>query len=104
VPGLRPWARAFEKFKWAKTAFATSLVLTPDGVSPIGSSGSGFLWEWNTAPNYHPDLYYKFLTDSLMRYDKIQSIKTDTALSPVQRQLKLAALSVEIMQQMRPSR
>jgi len=75
----------------------------PDGATPIGSSGSGFLWEWNTAINYHPDLYLKFLTDALGRYEKICAIKTDNNLSAIQKQLKLAALSVEILQQMKPS-
>jgi hypothetical protein len=103
ITGLRPWQRAFDKFRWSKTAFATSVVLTPDGAAPIGSSGSGFAWEWKTAINYHPDLYYKFLTDALGRYEKICGIKTDASLSPTQRQLRLAALSIEIMQQMRPS-
>jgi hypothetical protein len=104
VRGLEPWKRAFEKFKWSKTAFATSVVLLPDGSAPIGSSGSGFLWEWKTAPNYHPDLYRKFLIDSLTRYDKISAITTDSSLSAAQKQFKLAALSLEIMQQMRASR
>ncbi len=104
VAGLKAWQRAFDKFKWSKTAFATSVVLTPDGAAPIGSSGSGFAWEWKTATNYHADLYFKFLTEALGRYEKICSIKTDNRLSPTEKQVRLAALSVEIMQQMRPHR
>ncbi|HEY9777795.1 MAG TPA: hypothetical protein V6C81_28805 [Planktothrix sp.] len=103
MPGLNAWKRAFEKYKFSKTAFATSVVLTPDGKAPIGSSGSGFLWEWKTATNYHPDLYLRFLTDSLDRYGRICQIKQDNSLSPVQKQFKLAALSFEIMAEMKQS-
>jgi hypothetical protein len=99
VPGLNPWHRAFDKLKFAKSAFATSTVLTPDGSSAIGTSGSGFAWEWRTAANYHPDRYLVFLNQSLDRYSRICEVKANPNLNAVQKQLKIAGISLEIAQQ-----
>jgi hypothetical protein len=71
VDGLKAWQKAYNRVAFFKTAFATSVVLTPDGATPLGSSGSGFAWEWKTAANYHPDRYLAFLSHALNRFNQL---------------------------------
>jgi len=70
VNGLKAWKMAFNSARWTHYAFATSVVLTPDGSKQLGSSGGGFAWQWKTAANYHADRYLNFLTDAMKRFDK----------------------------------
>lgn len=97
--GLKLWEHAFKRNWKHKFAFATSVVLTPDGKMPLGTSGSGYRWEWETSANYHPNLYLAFLRDSYTRFNKYLSVKDDPSLHPMQRKLKLLALWGEAMKQ-----
>jgi hypothetical protein len=72
IPGLKPWQKAYNKSKFYHEAFATSIAFTPDGAIPMGSSGSGFFWQWKTAANYHPDRYLEFLKDARNRFSQLQ--------------------------------
>jgi hypothetical protein len=74
ISGLKWWQKAYGKARFFETAFATSVVLTPDGAMPLGSSGSGFPWQWKTAANYHPDLYLGFLTSALNRFNQMSGV------------------------------
>ena len=99
VPALRVWQRAFKGFWQSKFAFATSVAITPDGSLPLGSSGSGFKREWQTAINYHPDLYLGFLKDSLSRYNQICETRNDTSLNPMQKEMRMLSIYKDTYEQ-----
>lgn len=80
INGLKAWQKAFNSTRFSHVAFATSVVLTPDGAVPLGTSGSGFAWEWRTAPNYHPERYLGFLNDALNRFNRMCGVETTSQL------------------------
>jgi hypothetical protein len=74
ITGLRAWQKAYATNDFYKTAFATSLVLTSDGSMPLASSGAGFVWQWRTSANYHPDGYLAFLRQGLKRFQQLPGV------------------------------
>lgn len=81
LDGLKPLQKAYNRVAFFKSAFATSMVLTPDGAKPLGSSGSGFAWEWRTAANYHPERYLAFLTGALNKFNQMDGAETKYQLN-----------------------
>ena len=76
IEGLKWWQKAYHSARFFQTAFATSVVLTPDGAMPLGSSGSGFPWQWRTSANYHPERYLGFLNGALNKFNQIVGVET----------------------------
>lgn len=100
VPGLKSWEQAFDLGKRSyQFGFATSVVLSPDGKYPLGTSGSGHQDEWETSINYHADKYLKFLTDSLARYHRIESLEADKSKPPAEKAKELQSIRAEVLQQ-----
>jgi hypothetical protein len=97
ITGLALWQRGFRDQWRYKFAFATSVVLTPDGAIPLGTSGAGFLSKWKTNANYHADLYRKFLIDSRSRYLRLADLSA-TESDAYERNLQLNSLKKEILQ------
>jgi hypothetical protein len=97
VPALKPWETAYNANKLYTVAFATSTVIGPTGKWFFGDSGSGHGHQAETAVNYHPDLFLKYLATCRERYQRALAIESDKALSEMQRKLKLAALQAEIL-------
>ena len=97
VPALKPWENAYNANKLYTVAFATSTVIGPTGKWFFGDSGSGHSYQADTAPNYHPDLYLKFLATCKDRYERALAIESDKTISETARKLKLAALQAEIL-------
>jgi hypothetical protein len=97
VPGLKPWQNAYENDWRYKFGFATSVVLSPDGKWPLGTSGSGHIWEYKTSINYNPDKYLQFVDECLDRFARAVALGSQTALDAKTREAKLAALQAEIL-------
>lgn len=73
------------------------MVIGPEGRCAFGTSGSGYLWEYESSINYRPDKYRKFLDESLARFQKAKAIAEDTALDAKARDAKLRELYLEIL-------
>jgi hypothetical protein len=101
LAGLKPWQRAYNKDWRYRQAFATSVVLSPDGRFPLGTSGSGHRNEFASAANYHPDKFLSFLSASKSRADRLTTIMSDNSLSGMSRARALQPLRSEIIQQLR---
>lgn len=101
LPGLKLWERAYKKDWRYRQAFATSVVLSPDGRCPLGTSGSGHRNEFASAANYHPEMYLSFLTASKSRADRLSSIMSDASLTGASRWRAMQTLRGEIIQQLR---
>lgn len=97
APALSLWERAYGTKDAFKSAFATSLVMGPNGKWPFGSSGSGYLADFGNAINYHPDMFAKYLDESLARWKRAVAIASDEALDEAARKAKLDALYSEIL-------
>lgn len=67
LPGLEPWRKAYEKDWKHQVAFATSIVLFPNGKGVLGTSGCGHRWELDTSINYDPAKYLSFLAGCATR-------------------------------------
>ncbi len=101
LPGLANWKRAFESNARHKFGFATAVVLDPKGLEPLGTSGSGYLAEWASATNYHADKFFDFLNASYARACRLAALSAETEMGNLERNLKLAALRSEVLQQIR---
>jgi hypothetical protein len=101
MPGLKPWERAYKRDWRYRRAFATSVVLDPQGNYPLGTSGSGHRNEAATAANYHPELYLQFLTDSKNRGRRLAAVQEDTTLRWGEKMRRIGELRSEIIQQLK---
>src|SRR5271154_6950797 len=73
TPALQPWQNWFNKHpRNAQNGFTTSVVITPDGKIPLGTSGSGYIDEFATSICYDPAKYYDFLQGSQGRFQQYQ--------------------------------
>ncbi|MBE7463258.1 MAG: hypothetical protein HS116_07125 [Planctomycetes bacterium] len=95
------WKRAFESNTRHKFGFATAVVLDPKGLEPLGTSGSGYLADWEIATNYHADKFFAFLNASFARACRLAALQAETEMSTLERNLKLAALRNEVLLQIR---
>jgi hypothetical protein len=78
TPALAPWQRWLENHPDnAQKGFTTSVVIAPDGVMSLGTSGSGYIYEWHTSVCYDPDKYLGFLNGSLQKYRDYQTIMAE---------------------------
>lgn len=98
LPALKAWEAAFKKDPRNWFGFATSVVVTPDGRFALGTSGCGHQWEADTAINYHPDKYLKFLEGSLDRHKRLRA--TDSEPDAATKAAALQELRGEILRQL----
>src|ERR1700691_2146486 len=58
----------------ARDGFVASAILSPDGQTQLGSSGSGTISQWKTATCYVPDKYLSVLLQGRQNYDRYAQI------------------------------
>jgi hypothetical protein len=96
APGLNPWHRWLDSHpSYSQNGFTTSVVLSPDGRTSLGTSGSGHISEWHTSICYDPQKYFAFLDGSLNKYQSLQEIMSRP--DPNQRGAQLAQFEQQIM-------
>jgi hypothetical protein len=100
TPALMPWQRWLSTHpNNAKNGFTTSVVVTPDGSMPLGTSGSGYVAEWHTSICYDPDKYLGFLEGAQQKYQQYRSIAA--VEDPNQRYMLAQQLQRQVMQENR---
>lgn len=72
LPGLAPWQSAYQREIKNHVAFATSVVLFPNGRGILGTSGGGHRWELDTSINYDPSRYLEFLAGCQSRQQRAE--------------------------------
>ena len=97
IPALKLWEKAYRSKLSHKVGFATTVIVEPKGRYPLGTSGSGYLGEYDTAINYHADRYQKFLDESLERGRRAHELETSTTLTPTERATKHKQLTEDIL-------
>jgi hypothetical protein len=96
TPALASWERWLGNHPGnAQNGFTTSVVISPDGTTPLGTSGSGYISEWHTSVCYDPTKYVGFLTGALQRYEQYKSIKA--LADPMQRGIQSLQMQRDIM-------
>ena len=101
LPALQLWEKAYKSKASFKVGFATTVIVEPKGKYPLGTSGSGYLGEYDTAINYHTDRYRRFLDESLERAVRARELETSTTLTPAERAARHKKLSEDILRQIR---
>jgi hypothetical protein len=100
TPALAPWQRWLSNHPGnATNGFTTSVVISPDGQTPLGTSGSGYISEWHTSICYNPDKYLGFLDGGLQKYQQYRSIAE--VQDPLQRGKLALQLQYQVMQENR---
>jgi hypothetical protein len=100
TPALQPWQNWFEKHpRNASNGFTTSVVMTPDGKMPLGTSGSGYIDEWANSICYDPAKYYDFLQGAQSKFQTYQRAVQNPDLGS--RQIQLRQLYFDIMRENR---
>jgi hypothetical protein len=100
TPALAPWGRWLQRHEAnTRNGFTTSVVMTPDGNMPLGTSGSGYISEWHTSICYNADKYLMFLQDALKRYQQFKRIASLPNTS--QRYTQIVQFHREIMEESR---
>lgn len=74
LPGLEPWRKAYEKDWKHQVAFATSVVLFPNGKGVLGTSGCGHRWDLDSSINYDPSKYHNFLGECAARRQRAEEM------------------------------
>jgi hypothetical protein len=97
IPALKLWEKAYKSKASFKVGFATTVIVEPKGRYPLGTSGSGYLGEYDKAINYHADKYLKFLDESLERASRARELETSTTLTPQERASKHKKLIEDIL-------
>ena len=97
IPALKLWEKAYGGNRGFKVAFATTVVVEPKGKYPLGTSGSGYLGDFDKAINYHSDKYQKFLDESLDRGRRAREIETDATLTTEERATRHRKLIGDIL-------
>jgi len=96
IAALQPWHAAYEKDWRFSMAFATSIAADPEGKYPLGTSGSGYLSEYDTSINYHSDRFLKYLNEALDRYKRLSALAADTTLDAKTRAERTHEIQSEI--------
>lgn len=99
INALKPWERAFHKDWKYSMAFATTVVVHPSGAYALGTTGSGHVYEYETAINYHPDRFLAFLKECKDRLARIQSIEQSTTATKLEKSKELSEIRNEILAQ-----
>lgn len=73
APGLAPWKIHFDQSIFKVGGFVTSVVLTPDGQMPLGTTGMITDFGQGSMVNFMPDAYLKFLDESLEWFAKARA-------------------------------
>jgi hypothetical protein len=97
IPALKLWEKAYQSKASFKVGFATTVIVEPKGNYPLGTSGSGYLGEYDTSINYHADKYQKFLDESLDRARRARELETSTTLTAQERASKHKKLTEDIL-------
>jgi hypothetical protein len=100
MPALAPWKRWFDRHSESdgvhRQGFTTSVAVTPDGKTVLGTSGSGYVSELATSVCYSPEKYYAFLQTAEQRYKRIKEI---SSLPPAKQSLEMIRLKMEVLQE-----
>lgn len=99
IPGLKLWEKAYKSSVSFKVGFATTVVTDPKGKYPLGTSGSGYLGDYDEAINYHTDKYLQFLDGSLNRARRAHELEANMSLTAPERASKRQKLTEEILKQ-----
>jgi hypothetical protein len=67
LTAIAKYKKVWKSFTALKWGIATSAVVDSTGTRLLGESGSGFVWQWKSATNYHPDKFMAYLRKSLDR-------------------------------------
>src|SRR5438132_70378 len=97
IPALKLWEKAYKGNPSFKVGFATTVIVEPKGAYPLGTSGSGYLGEYDRAVNYHTDKYQRFLDESLDRGRRARELETSKTLTPEERAARHKKLVDDIL-------
>ena len=99
LPALKLWEKAYKSNNGFKVAFATTVVIEPKGKYPLGTSGSGYLGDYDKAINYDADRYTKFLDQALGFAKRARELETSKALTADERAAKHKKLTEDVLKQ-----
>ena len=100
TPALMPWQNWLSNHpKNAQNGFTTSVVLSPDGMMALGTSGSGYVSEWHTSTCYDPRKYEGFLEGALEKYQQYKAVAA--VEDPNQRYMRARQLLLQVQQENR---
>ncbi len=96
TPALMPWQNWLSNHPGnARNGFTTSVVITPDGRTSLGTSGSGYISEWHSSICYDPTKYLGFLQGAQEKFGRYQNIAA--CPDAKQRAVQYMQLAREIM-------
>ena len=74
LPALGLWKKAYTKDPMNKFSFSTAVAIHSRGRTPLGTTGCGHTWEWNTSINYLPGKFLSFLKESRTRNARLRKL------------------------------
>jgi hypothetical protein len=100
--GLRDWSTAYKLMGGSRTkGFTACVVVTPDTMFQLGSTGSAMVWELFDSIAYDPLKFAAMLDRSLERFRNYETIISDCLQSAYDRETKLEAFKKRIAAEIR---
>ena len=95
APALAPWKYGYDTWPFSNLGFANALVCDSAGRLPLAWAGSGFKGEFETAANYHPELFLEFLDRADVNLAYVNAVRSSDLGAETRHKLLVQRLASE---------